>query len=458
MIADLKPYPEYKDSGLPWLGQVPGHWEVRRLKQTARFVYGDALPQTGRSMGEVPVYGSNGRVGWHSNGNALPPCIIVGRKGSFGKVNYCQDASFVIDTAFFIDARVTKANLRWLYYALSWIGLDRISKDSAVPGLDRDDAYQQLAVVPPPSEQAAIVRFLDWANGRLERAIRAKRKIVALLNEQKQAIIHRAVTRGLDPNVRLKDSGIPWLGEIPEHWEVIPLGRLCISRCDGPFGSGLKSAHYTDSGVRVIRLQNIGSGMFRNCDGAFISTAHYATLGDHGVINGDLLIAGLGDERIPAGRACVAPRDLGLAMVKADCFRFRVRESIAVTQFLAVQLSATALGASACLSTGATRLRINLSMTASRSVAIPPVAEQHELLTSIDLAVAPLIGTISRLEREIDLLREYRTRLVADVVTGKLDVREVAATLPDDSLHDAAPEEDLDSPEAEEPLDQEEDV
>ena len=79
--------------------------------------------------------------------------------------------------------------------------------------------------MPPPAEQAAIVHFLDWANGRLERAIRAKRKVIALLNEQKQAIIHRAVTRGLDPSVTLKPSGIAWLGEIPEHWEVTALRR-----------------------------------------------------------------------------------------------------------------------------------------------------------------------------------------------------------------------------------------
>ena len=81
-------------------------------------------------------------------------------------------------------------------------------------------------LVPPPDEQAAIVRFLDWANGRLERAIRAKRKVIALLNEQKQAIIHRAVTRGLDPSVPLKPSGIPWLGDIPQHWEVWQLKTL----------------------------------------------------------------------------------------------------------------------------------------------------------------------------------------------------------------------------------------
>ena len=226
MIADLKPYAEYKESGLPWLGRVPGHWELRRLKQIARLTYGDALPRTGHTEGTVPVFGSNGRVGWHSNSNTTAPCIVVGRKGSFGKINFCNEPAFVIDTAFFIDHRISKTDMRWLYYTLGWIRLDGVSKDSAIPGLDREDAYQQVAALPPPAEQGAIGRFLDWANGRLERAIRAKRKVIALLNEQKQAIIHRAVTRGLDPSVPLKPSGIPWLGDIPEHWEVRRLGRL----------------------------------------------------------------------------------------------------------------------------------------------------------------------------------------------------------------------------------------
>jgi len=220
MIADLKPYAEYKESGLPWLGRVPGHWELRRLKQIARLTYGDALPRTGHTEGTVPVFGSNGRVGWHSNSNTTAPCIVVGRKGSFGKINFCNEPAFVIDTAFFIDHRISKTDMRWLYYTLGWIRLDGVSKDSAIPGLDREDAYQQVAALPPPAEQGAIGRFLDWANGRLERAIRAKRKVIALLNEQKQAIIHRAVTRGLDPSVPLKPSGIPWLGEIPQHWRV----------------------------------------------------------------------------------------------------------------------------------------------------------------------------------------------------------------------------------------------
>ena len=451
MIADLKPYAEYKESGLPWLGKVPVHWEVKRAKSIFQRV--DIRSKTGqeelltvssargivpRKTANVTMFKAESYLGYKL---CWPGDLVINSlwawagglgvskhhgiiSSAYGVYRIREDAPML---PAFIHEVARSSSFNWELKVRSkgvWISRLQLTDISFL------DAPMHI---PPVFEQDAIVRFLDWANGRLERAIRAKRKVIALLNEQKQAIIHRAVTRGLDPSVPLKPSGIPWLGDIPQHWEVVALGRLCVSRCDGPFGSGLKSAHYTDSGVRVIRLQNIGSGQFRARGGAFISAEHYATLGDHGVIEGDLLVAGLGDEKIPAGRACVAPRDLGPAMVKADCFRFRMKGSRAVAQFIAAQLSATATGATACLSTGATRLRINLSATASRSVAIPPAAEQHGILISIDRAVAPLISTISRLEREIELLREYLTRLVADVVTGKLDVRKAAARLPDEA-------------------------
>lgn len=118
-------------------------------------------------------------------------------------------------------------------------------------------------------------------------------------------------------------------------------------------------------------------------------------------------------------------------MVKADCFRFRMKKDHNLPQFVAIQLSATALTATACLSTGATRLRINLSASSARSVALPPGHEQQTILSYIEHETSPLSSAISRLEHEITLLSEYRTRLIADVVTGKLDVRQVAAGLPE---------------------------
>jgi type I restriction enzyme S subunit len=297
-------------------------------------------------------------------------------------------------------------------------------------GLSHEAIKSVLIPVPPMDEQAAIVRFLEYTDRRIRRYIHAKQKLINLLEKQKAAIIHRATTHGLDPNCRLKSSGVEWLGHVPEHWEILPLRRVTITRCDGPFGSGLKSSDYTDDGVRVIRLQNIGHGDFKDAAPAFISKTHYSTLGDHSVETGDILIAGLGDERHPAGRACVAPASAIPAMVKADCFRFRLASSRMNSEFAALHLTATARAASAILSTGATRQRTNLQSTAARRVCVPPLREQVEIVEAIAQNTLQLKAGMDRALGEISLLREYRTRLIADVVTGKLDVREAASRLP----------------------------
>jgi type I restriction enzyme S subunit len=293
------------------------------------------------------------------------------------------------------------------------------------------DFYQILLPVPPVEEQRLIVRFLDTHGALTARLTRAKQRVIKLLEEQKQAIIHRAVTRGLGPGVCLKPSGISWLGDIPEHWEIMALKRIATSWCDGPFGSGLKSSHYADEGTRVIRLQNIGHGYFKNTDPAFIPNDYYQNLGDHSVIAGDLIVAGLGDENHPAGRACVAPRYIEPAMVKADCFRFRLNQNCVESEFMALLLTATAVSASATLSTGATRQRINLQASAARPVLVPPKDEQREIIAEVHGSTCEVETTIATIGREIAFLREFRTRLIADVVTGKLDVRGAAAALPE---------------------------
>jgi type I restriction enzyme S subunit len=294
------------------------------------------------------------------------------------------------------------------------------------------ESFKQMpSVYPPVDEQRRIVRFLDWHSVQTAKLIRSKRKLIALLNEQKQAIIHRAVTRGLNPNVTLKPSGIHWLGDVPNGWEILSLKRVTASRCDGPFGSGLKSSHYTPHGILVIRLQNVGSATFKLSEPAYISREHYDSLGDHSVFADDVLIASLGDERNPCGRACVAPTGLGDAMVKADCFRFRLRRDRVDPHFIAASLSATAVASSAILSAGATRQRVNLQSTADRSLAIPPIDEQRQIVRDIAAAINRFEPVVHSVSREIALIQEFRTRLIADVVAGKLDVRAAASSLPD---------------------------
>jgi len=201
---------------------------------------------------------------------------------------------------------------------------------------------------------------------------------------------------------------------------------VTLSRCDGPFGSGLKSVHYTADGVRVIRLQNIGWTNFIDEDRAYIDEGYALELGDHSVVTGDLLIAGLGDEHHPVGRACVTPDSVEPAMVKADCFRFRLDRKRAEPLFVAYQLSASATAAAGSMATGATRARMNLTATARRTIALPPIGEQQAIVDILDGEATRLKSIENKIRAAIDRLRELRAALISAAVTGKIDVREGA--------------------------------
>ncbi|MCY4584397.1 MAG: restriction endonuclease subunit S [Bryobacterales bacterium] len=446
----LEPYSAYKASGVEWLGDMPEHWTVKRGK--ALFHCVDVRSSTGeeelltvssergvipRSSATVTMFKAESYAGYKL---CWPGDLVVNSLWAWACGLGVSRHHGIISSAYgvyrlrppytnysaYVHELVRSTPFNWeLRIRSKGIWISRLQLT--------DEAFLGAPFpLPPLPEQTAIVRYLDHVDRRIQRYIRAKQKLIALLEEQKQAVIHQAVTGRIDvrtgrPYPAYKDSGVEWLGDVPEHWEVVPLRRVAFDYCDGPFGSGLKSSHYTEGGVRVVRLQNIGHGEFRNSDAAFISPEYYSSLGDHSVEEGDILIAGLGDDNHPAGRACVAPASILPAMVKADCFRFRLNQTRVVPRFIALQLTATATVASALLSTGATRQRTNLQNTSARAISFSAVPEQVLIVEHIIAKTSGISAAVKSAKREIDLLREYRTRLIADVVTGKIDVRMAAA-------------------------------
>ena len=406
----LKPYPAYKDSGVPWLGKIPEHWEVRRLKQICRFAYGDSLVADSRREGKVPVFGSNGRVGFHSQANTKSPCIVIGRKGSFGKVNFSAEPVFAIDTTFFIDSRLTSSNLRWLHYVLGELRLDQVSKDSAVPGLDREDAYQRLTILSPLADQLAIVRFLDYTDRRIRRYIRAKQKLIALLNEQKQAIIHKAVTRGLpaeaavkaglDPNVRLKPSGIPWLGDVPEHWEVVRMKSIASLRS----GDNITALDINETGQFAV----YGVNGLRGYTDKYTHDGEYVLIGRQGALCGNVNYA--------SGKFWASEH----AVVATPIQPYNTLwfgETVRVMNLNQYSISAAQPG-------------LAVDRIKNLFLPFPTLSEQHDIAEYIKANTKGIDIGVESAKKQISLIKEYRTRLIADVVTGKLDVREVAARLP----------------------------
>ena len=215
-----------------------------------------------------------------------------------------------------------------------------------------------------------------------------------------------------------KDSGVEWLGEVPGHWEVTSLGRITVSRCDGPFGSGLKSEHYTETGVRVVRLQNIKAKGFNDSDAAFIDQEYHDNdLTGHEVVAGDMLIAGLGDDNNLVGRACVAPVGIEPAMVKADCFRFRLDQQRASSTFVAAVLSISAEYDSGMLATGTTRSRIPLTITSGRRIPLPPLPEQTAIAAFVARETAKIDALVAEQGRLMDLLKEKRQAVISHAVT-----------------------------------------
>ena len=360
--------------------------------------------------------------------------IMLAWNGSMGVSRY----EGIVSPAYCVY-RFKPGVLPWYYHELLRLPLYKGRIKTASTGivesrlrLYSDDLGRIEVIHPPPSEQAAIVRFLDWANGRLERAIRAKRKMIALLNEQKQAIIHRAVTRGLDPDVPLKDSGIPWLGEIPVHWELWRISRFARVG-NGSTPSRAKPAYWNGGTYPWLNSSQVNRGFINSAD-QFVTPAALRECHLPKVPAGSVLMAITGQGKTRGMSAVLSVE----ATINQHIAFITPRVPVASPEFIHLALSAAYLQLRASSEdSGSTKGAITCEDLKRFKIAVPPTPEQETLLRHVQTETRTLNTAISRLESEISLLREYRTRLVADVVTGKLDVREAAARLPDEFAPDA---------------------
>ena len=268
-----------------------------------------------------------------------------------------------------------------------------------------------------------MVRFLDYANGRLERAIRAKRKVITLLNEQKQAIIHRTVTCGLDPSVHLKPSGIDWLGDIPEHWEAMRLKYVAKVQTGVTLGKTYGAAVLEPR--PYLRVANVQDGYLDLQD---IATIHVpvSEAASCELQAGDVLMTEGGDiDKL--GRGYIWQGEIPGCLHQNHIFAVRAERSMLLPEYLALLMTSihgrsyfqlTAKQTTNLASTNSTTLK-------AFPLFLPSIDEQQKVLDYIAKETASLDSAISRALGEIDLIREYRTRLITDVVTGKLDVRSV---------------------------------
>jgi type I restriction enzyme S subunit len=461
MISDLKPYPEYKDSGSRWIGDIPSHWEVHNFRTLI-------TKRAERNRPDLPLLSVAREKGVfvrsltdeNENHNVIPEDLTnykVARAGNLvinkmkawqGSMGIAPCDGIVSPAYFVFEFRIHnhgfgQALLRSKPYVAHFgqasDGVRVGQWDLSIPGM-----RQIPILVAGDDEQDAIERFLNHAHGRVEWAIRAKRKVIALLNEQKQAIIHRAVTRGLNPSIPLKPSGIPWLGDIPKNWEVRRL-RTLVHRIDqgvSPLAVGFLA---DGDSWGVLKSGCVNRGIFRETEHKQLARGF--EIDPAIVLNvGDVLIS----------RACGSPslvgsvgrvRSLRYKLILSDkTFRAHFRESVDVDFMVFAMNGRYYRHQVEQAISGAEGMANNLPLSSLRdfNFAIPPKHEATAIAGYLESETAGLHTTISRLEREVDLLREYRARLVADVVTGKFDVREAAAHLPEEATPESDATDDTD--------------
>ncbi len=447
MAAELKPYPDYKDSGVEWLGAVPAHWEVRRLKSWLAHIVDQAAqsPHGGTAVALENVESWTGRVGLADSPSSFDSQLKRFRSGDilFGKLRpyLAKVARLTRDglcVGEFLVLRPRHGNV-WGPYCEQLLRskpiIDAVTASTygaKMPRAAWGFIGGMRVVRPPLPEQAAIVRFLDRADRRIRRYIRAKEKLIALLEEQKQALIHQAVTGQIDvrtgrPYPAYKDSGVEWLGKVPAHWDVRCLGR--IGRLFK--GGGGTKEDERESGVPCVRYGDLYTQhrffitASRACVAPELAATAYTPLR-----YGDVLFAGSGETIDEIGKSAVN-LIRGSACCGGDVIIFRPSIRADPRFFGYASDCPSSARQKACMGRGFTVMHIYSSDLKYLAIPLPPVPEQAAIVRFLDHATDNIKAAVTRSRRQIEHVREYRACLIADVVTGKLDVREAAARLPE---------------------------
>lgn len=458
MISGLRPYPAYKDSGVRWLGKVPEHWEVRRLGNLGLFsasgidknvVDGEPLV---KMINYLDIYDNPAReldsdrnyqivscpvwkISVHSvkQGDLLfTPSSETHEEIGFSAVciRDLPDTVYSYHTIRFRTTKKVETGFK-KHWCNNRAVLDQFSascKGTTRQILVRRDFRSVLVPLPTVNEQNDITRFLNHTDQRIQRYISTKQKLLSLLKEQKQAIIHQAVkgqinVRTGEPYPAYKPLGVGWLGDVPEHWEMRRLKTLSQIRYG--LGQPPKESAY---GLPLIRATNVSQGKIIDKDMVYVDPTDVPTGRNAFLAEGEIIVVRSGAY---TADSAIIPSEYNGAVTGYDMV---VTVNKALPEFIAFVLLDTYVHDDQLFvaSMRSAQPHLNAEELGSALVLLPPSLEQTAIVEFLDKATADINTAITRTRRKIELLLEYRTRVVADVVTGKLDVREAAIRLSDE--------------------------
>ena len=416
----MNPYSSYKPSSIPWLTYIPTHWETKRAKRLFHkmerpprrndkvvtcFRDGDVTLRENRrtegfteSLQEIGYQGiREGDLVVH-NMDAFAGAIGVSDSDGKGTPVYSVCTMTPHANAHFYAPTIREmARSQWITALAT--GIRERSTEFRYVTL-----AQQILPVPPLEEQSAIVRYIDHADQLISRYIGAKERLIALLEEQRQAVIHQAVTRGLNPDVPLKRSDDDWFIEAPRHWNIQRLKTICTMKS----GDGITTESIEPEGPYPVYGGNGIRGYSRN----YTHEGHFALIGRQGALCGNVHSA--------SGKFWASEHAVVASLKAAHSLNWFVPllETMNLNQY----------------SIAAAQPGLSVERVMNLSVPVPPSEEQTKIAEIINQADTRIGSTVSQVQRQIDLMNEYRTRLIADAVTGLIDVRNAPVELPGQHL------------------------
>lgn len=438
-MSHYKPYPAYRDSGVEWIGDVPSDWKIARIKHTSslRTDRCTDAPDGSQYIGLEDVESGTGQyrptegsarqnedstVGVFRAGD-----VLYGKLRPYLKKAIVSDSDGVCSTEFLVLQPKTVL-APWLHQWLLTTGvtqqIEAGCEGTKMPRADWEHVGSIHVPSPDSSEQAEIIAVLDRETKRIDSLIAKKTRFIELLKEKRQALITHVVTKGLDPNVAMKPSGVDWVGEVPKHWVVGRLGDFCSSISTGPFGTALSASDYLKDGIPVINPSHMNDGICVPDSMVAVSEETASRLKYWALAEGDLIAARRGE----LGRAAiVTSKEAGWICGTGSMRLSPIFEKTLAAYLYAVLQSGYARAWLDRESVGSTMPNLNESLIGRLPVVLPStVNEQVDLLNRLNELERGLAQLTQKTQHSIDLLKERRSAFITAAVTGQIDLREVA--------------------------------
>lgn len=429
-------YAEYKDSGVGFLGKIPEHWIVSRVKYLAPFQVGWTPPTKNDSnfigdnhwvnISDLKGKVINNTVKQISDKAALEASMDITPKGSLmysfklsvGAVSFagCDMYTNEAIASFLVSAKLP---LPYLYYALPKFVIENASTNIYGANILNQELIKNAVLIDMPFIEAEkIANFLDHETAKIDSLIEKQQKLIELLKEKRQAVISHAVTKGLNPDVPMKDSGVDWLGQVPEHWDVSRFKFVCTSIIAGPFGSSITKDMYVSNGYKVYGQEQVIPNDF-NVGDYYISEKDYIELNRYAVYPKDILISCVGT----FGKIAVFPDDAEKGIINPRLIKTTINKKFNPYFFREYLKSDAVFKQFEQLSRGGTMGVINIGILNEIVTVVPPRVEQDDIYNFIQHQKNKFNNLIKKAESAIQLMQERRTALISAAVTGKIDVR-----------------------------------